>query len=396
MSGSSRIDVRHGPLRIAISVPAFLEAPDFGGPVTKVSLLAQGLAARGHDVTVLTADYGVGRSRVPAGPRDEGSYRSMYFPTIFRYRWSPVIWPLTFRRVRWDFDIVHVCAIRDGLSVGLSMRSALHGTPYVVEPMGMGVARLRNTRLKKVFDKALTQFQLARARLVITTSNREKRDLLRVYSLPEVRVRSNPVLMEPIHPQRKKPPKVGERYEILFVGRICRTKNLDQLLLAVADLDHVHVTIAGPDDRDGTRVQIDRIAAKLGPDRVTLIDWVDAAQRDELIDQADICILPSLTENFGNFAVEAARGRRPVIVTTQTGVAELLEGSAAIVEPTAAELRGAIVGLIENEALRNKYADDGMALVNAFEVSVVAELQEQIYFDALEKASVKKPRRRPR
>jgi glycosyltransferase involved in cell wall biosynthesis len=372
-------------LRVAISVPAFLRAPDFGGPVAKVALLAEGLAARGHRVTVLTADYGPNRSTVAAGTVSEAGYTTHYLKTVARYRWSPVLAPRTLSAVAWDFDVVHVCGIRDGLSVAVAERAIHRRTPYVMEPMGMAPARLRNTGLKRVVDRLITRRHLARAASVIATSGLERDRLRDHYALARIDVRPNPLALDPTAPTVKVA-HPGDPVDVLFVGRICRTKGLDLLVEAVRPLANVRVTIAGPDDDDGTSAELQRAAATMPDGRVVLRGWVTGDERDRLIAASDICVLPSITENFGNFAVEAARGRRPVVVTNTSGVAGFLGDAALVVDPTVDALRGAIERLAGDPALRDDLGGAGMRRVADLDPATVAAAQEQIYRAAIDAA----------
>ncbi|MEY2418827.1 MAG: hypothetical protein QOG90_1507 [Actinomycetota bacterium] len=371
-----------GPrLRVAISVAAFLRAPDFGGPVTKVALLAEGLVARGHEVTVITSDFGPNRSRVEANTEQIDGYKAHYLRTVARYRWSPIVAPGELGRLAWDYDIVHICGLRDGLGYSVVRHARRRNIPYVVEPLGMVPAQLRNVVLKSVVDRFVTANQFARARTIIATSEVERRQLESKFTLPHIDIRPNPVSIATTAPQPA-PPSDG-RTHIVFVGRICRTKGLLELLEAVRPLDDVCLTIAGPDDGDGTSESLHAAASTLPAGRVEFRGWVTPEERNELIASADLCVLPSVTENFGNFAVEAASGRRPVIVTRTAGVAEFLEDAALIVEPNAQSLRDAITRLVGDPALRDQLAERGYERARALEPSHVAEAQERIYFDAL-------------
>src|ERR1700724_4903650 len=92
-------------LNVTETYDPFLE---FGGPPVKVHALAQGLARRGHAVSVLAADWGLekrlhhhsepdlqalGWDRSPFGWRHaQGGVQSIYLPSWFRYRaltWDP-------------------------------------------------------------------------------------------------------------------------------------------------------------------------------------------------------------------------------------------------------------------------------------------------------------------
>jgi glycosyltransferase involved in cell wall biosynthesis len=368
-------------LRVAISVAAFLKAPDFGGPVTKVALLAEGLVARGHEVTVITSDFGPNRSRIEPHTEQIDGYKAHYLRTIARYRWSPVVAPGQMRRLPWDYDIVHVCGLRDGLGYAVVRQARKRGIPYVVEPLGMVPAQLRNVLLKSVVDRFVTAPEFRGARTIIATSEVERRQLESKFQLPRLDIRPNPVAIAATEPAP--PPETTNGVNLLFVGRICRTKGLLSLVEAVRDLDGVHLTIAGPDDGDGTSESLRALAATLPVGRVTMRGWITPDERTKLIAESHICVLPSVTENFGNFAVEAASGHRPVVVTRNTGVAEFLGDDALIVESNAPELREAIVRLVGDVALRDSLANRGYRRVAELEPAHVAEAQERIYYDAL-------------
>jgi glycosyltransferase involved in cell wall biosynthesis len=368
-------------LRVAISVAAFLKAPDFGGPVTKVALLAQGLVARGHEVTVITSDFGPNRSRVEPATEQIDGYKAHYMRTIARYRWSPVLAPGELRRLPWDYDIVHVCGLRDGLGYAVVRQARKRGIPYVVEPLGMVPAQLRNVVLKSIVDRFVTTPEFDGARTIIATSQVERVQLEAKFRLPRLDIRPNPVAIAATDPVA--PPATNNGTNVLFVGRICRTKGLLSLVEAVRELDGVHLTIAGPDDGDGTSESVRALAATLPAGRVSLRGWITPEERNEMIAQSHICVLPSVTENFGNFAVEAASGHRPVVVTRNTGVAEFLGDDALIVEPNAPALREAIARLVDDAGLRESLAERGYQRVAELEPAHVADAQERIYYDAL-------------
>jgi glycosyltransferase involved in cell wall biosynthesis len=216
---------------------------------------------------------------------------------------------------------------------------------------------------------------------VIATSEVERRQLEAAnFTLPHLDIRPNPVSVSSVSTPL---PSGDGALQLLFVGRICRTKGLLNLVEAVRGLDRVCLTIAGPDDGDGTMERLREAAASLPPERIEIRGWVTPEERNALIASAHICVLPSVTENFGNFAVEAASGNRPVVVTSNTGVAEFLGDAALIVEPTAEGLRAAIATLVDAPALRETLAQRGHARVQELEPERVAELQEAIYARAL-------------
>src|SRR5262252_6861216 len=93
-------------MRILSVTQSYAPFYEFGGPPAKVEALATGLASRGHQVTVLTADWGLesrtkqsdqttGAKRSPFGwTRFDQEVESVYLPTPLHYRavsWNPAL-----------------------------------------------------------------------------------------------------------------------------------------------------------------------------------------------------------------------------------------------------------------------------------------------------------------
>ena len=106
-------------LNVTETYAPFLE---FGGPPVKVRALSEGLARRGHKVTVLTADWGlenrlqaqeekIAAERSPFGwRRNENGVQAIYLPTWMRYRtvsWNPAVKRYCRARLQ-NFDVVHI------------------------------------------------------------------------------------------------------------------------------------------------------------------------------------------------------------------------------------------------------------------------------------------------
>ena len=93
-------------MRILNVTQAYAPFLEFGGPPVKVRALSEALARRGHQITVLTADWGFenrlgdalessGADRSPFGWRwKQNEVQAIYLPTWFRYRalsWNPAL-----------------------------------------------------------------------------------------------------------------------------------------------------------------------------------------------------------------------------------------------------------------------------------------------------------------
>jgi glycosyltransferase involved in cell wall biosynthesis len=122
---------------------------------------------------------------------------------------------------------------------------------------------------------------------------------------------------------------------VLVLARLARIKDLPTFLQAVALSDGMHAVVAGPDEHDGTRPQLEREIKRLGiGDRVRINPaGVWGRAKAEALADADAVCLPSAYESFGSAAAEAAAVGVPVIVTDRCGVKDVLDPQSSRVVP---------------------------------------------------------------
>ena len=125
--------------------------------------------------------------------------------------------------------------------------------------------------------------------------------------------------------------------------------------------------IAGGDD-EGLAAALRARAASLGVlDRVEFAGPVDGRRKRRLLRGALALLMPSLSENFGNSALEAMAEGTPVIVVPQVGVADIVResGGGFVVAPTAAAFADAVRQLQDDRDLRARMGERARAAVAA-------------------------------
>src|SRR5581483_237401 len=122
------------------------------------------------------------------------------------------------------------------------------------------------------------------------------------------------------------------------------------------------LVFAGPDE-GGMAGRLAQMTAKLGvASRVRFTGPVFGEEKWAAYRDADIFVLPSQNENFGNTAAEAAAAGTPVIVTEHCAIAKILPQNAAVVVPhDAAALRDALRNLLTDAATRSRLSSAGAA-----------------------------------
>lgn len=364
-------------LSITESYAPFLE---FGGPPTKVKALAEGLARRGHSVTVLTADWGLRKrihgteleksaSQSPFGLRWEANgVRAIYLPTWLRYRavsWNPALGRFLRARLN-EYDAAHIFGLYDLLGPAAAKACRKRGVPYVVEPIGMFVPIVRNMRLKRLYHAMWGRSMFGGAGAVVATSEQEAEEIAGGgVERAKIVLRRNGVEAPEKNVEKGRFREAlgisAEAGLILFLGRLSKKKSPDLLLKAFATVaaggpgGELHLAIAGPDE-SGMKEQLVRLAGEAGVEkRVHFRGAIFGDEKWQAYRDADVFVLPSQNENFGNTAAESIAMGTPVIVTDQCGIAPLVKDKAGmVVRHDENELVGAIRRVLSEPGLREK------------------------------------------
>ncbi|HTG27525.1 MAG TPA: glycosyltransferase [Methylomirabilota bacterium] len=393
-------------LNVTETYAPFLE---FGGPPVKVRALAQGLARRGHAVNVLTADWGLekrlhhhsepdlqalGWDRSPFGWRHtEEGVQSIYLPSWFRYRalsWNPAVKRYCRARLQ-NFDLVHIFGIYDLLGYAVAAAARSRNMPYVVEPIGMFVPIVRNVWLKRMYHYFVGQRLFAGASTVIATSDLEVQELAAAGVAPQkIVLRRNGVESPASWPLRGKfraSLEIPEQAKlILFLGRLSPKKSPELLLQAFGKLpqrigEHtLMLAFAGPDD-SSMQQHLTAAASRLGiSSRVKFSGPLYSDDKWAAYRDADVFVLPSQNENFGNTAAEAVAAGTPVVVTQQCGIAPLVKDVAGLmVAHDETSVANALERLLRDPQLHAKFVSGCVELTSRLSWEEPVSQMETLY-----------------
>ncbi len=378
-------------LHVTQTYHPFLER---GGPTVKVRSIAEGLASRGHQVTVLTSWYG---RPFAARQVQLGGVEVIYLKPFATYRamtFNSGLLNFCKKRLR-DFDLVHIYGLYDLLGPVIAHYCHKHKIPYVVEPLGMVRPIERSFRMKRTWHLLFGKPLLRYAAFLIATSRQEESEMIADgFAREQIALRYNGVNLQEFSTL----PAAGAfRAEwalpsgepiVLFLGRIIPRKGADMLIEAFAEacLKSGRLVIAGPEGESGYLTKLRELAReKRVEGRTTFTGPLYAEQKKSALVDGDIFVLPSRYENFANGVAEAIACGMPVIISDQCGIQEFVAGKVGLVIPLE---KSALV-----EALRNLIGDT--ALYEKFRAAcpeVAAQLswtellgtQEEIYARAMQ------------
>jgi glycosyltransferase involved in cell wall biosynthesis len=394
-------------MRVLSVTQSYAPFYEFGGPPVKVEALATGLAQRGHQVTVLTADWGFESRAASASGKNAGEVersafgwtremngvQSVYLPTWFHYRaatWNPAMARYCRARLA-SFDVVHIFGLYDLLGPAVARECRTRNIPYVIEPIGMFVPIVRNIFLKRVYHAQWGKEMLGGAAAVIATAEQEVEELAGG-GIPRAKImlRRNGILVPRELPEpgrfRSRHRIPAEALLILFLGRLSEKKSPDLLLESFARLPQsiggkqVWLAFAGPDE-SGMQGRLEELArARAVNSRVVFSGPVFGDMKWAAYGDADVFVLPSQNENFGNTAAEAAACGTPVVITENCGVAPLLAGIAALVVGHETEaVAEAVKDVLSNSELRIRLSEGGRTAASRLGWEEPVYAMERIY-----------------
>jgi glycosyltransferase involved in cell wall biosynthesis len=373
-------------MRLLHVVPTYFPAVRYGGPIHSVHGLCAALAARGHDVHLFTTNVdGFGDSDVPLGrPVAMDGVKVWYFPSLRlrRLYWSPPMARML-RKVVGGFDLVHLHSVFLWPTWAAARAARRFGVPYVLSPRGMLVTdllRARSRHVKTAWIALIESANLAHAAGIHATSSVERSEIERFGFRLRGRIFevSNGVEVHAELP----PERAFQSPYLLMLGRINWKKRIEIGLEVVNLVDGVRLVIAGGDE-EGLAATLRERALTLGiADRVEFAGAVEGLRKRQLLQGALALLMPSLSENFGNSALEAMAEGTPVIAVPQVGIADGLKesGGGFVVAPSAAAFADAARQLLADSDLRTRMGQRGRAAVVAkYSWAAIGERMEVEY-----------------
>ena len=341
-------------MRLLHVVPTYVPAWKHGGPIRSVHGLCRALVARGHAVTVFTTDVDTNGAVPVNQPVAVDGVEVCYFPVraprrLYR---SPAMGRILGERIG-GFDVVHLHSVFLWPTMAAARAAERAGVPYLLAPRGMLVPDLLRRRgrwRKALWIRLFERRTLAEAAGFHATTELEAEEVARLgLPMPPVFVVPNGIDPDPDRDGLAAP--LPEPF-FLFLGRLSWKKGLDRLIPAMAHVPEAHLAIAG-NDEEGYRPKLETLAREAGvADRVRFLGQVDGPEKAALLHRAVALVLPSYSENFGNSALESMASGRPVVVTPEVGLAEVVreEGAGIVTDGAPIHLGAALRDLLADPA----------------------------------------------
>lgn len=261
-------------------------------------------------------------------------------------------------------DIVHA---HDWLSFSAGITAKkVSGKPLVAHVHATEIDRTAGNPNRYIYEREREGVHFADR--VITVSDFTKRVLVNEYDAPERKI---DVVHNGIEPSSysteadipegiRKLKKRGYKI-VLFVGRITIMKGADYLIRAakrVTEYDKKTIfVIVGSGDMEG---QIMREAAELGiSNKVLFPGFLRGKELSDIYRSADLFVMPSVAEPFGLTSLESLIHDTPVLISKQSGAAEVLKNALKTDFWDVEDMADKILSVVKYKSLHTELAKNG-------------------------------------
>lgn len=280
-----------------------------------------------------------------------------------------------------DIDIIHA---HDWLTFPAAiMAKEVSGKPLVVHIHATEFDRSGDDVNQEVYEMEKRGCEVADR--VICVSRLTRRILISRYGIEpsKIIVVHNAVIPKPVEYYPKE--NLIDKKIVTFLGRVTFQKGPDYFVEAakkVLDvLPDTHFVMAGNGDMFVKLVE--RAAELKISNRFHFTGFLKFSETNNLFGMTDVYVMPSVSEPFGITPLEAMRTGVPVVISKQSGVAEVLDSAIKVDFWDVNSVADTIIGLLKHEEVSKQLASDGTNEVHEMKWEYAALKVKEVYEDTI-------------
>ena len=262
-----------------------------------------------------------------------------------------------------NFDVIHA---HDWLTypAGIAAKN-LSGKPLVVHVHATEFDRSGEHVNQPVYD--IERLGMTEADLVITVSNLTRQIVIERYGIPAEKVITVHNAVEPVdRPELEGVQKFVKEKVVTFLGRVTYQKGPDYFVEAAHKVlkrdSNVRFVMAGSGDLLNRMIR--RVAQLKISTKFHFTGFLAGPEVDKMFAMSDVYVMPSVSEPFGISPLEAMRSNVPVVISKQSGVAEVLQHALKVDFWDIDALADAIYGILHYEGLSKMFIRYGKTEVD--------------------------------
>ena len=287
---------------------------------------------------------------------------------------------------RLAFDIIHA---HDWMTVPAALLARrISGKPLILHIHSLEYDRSGESVNREIVE--IEREGLSKADRVIAVSHRTKRMIAERYGIPPEKISVVHNAVSQAEAQRiYRAERKDDRKTVLFLGRITFQKWPDYFVEAAARvlevLPDVAFVMAGAGNMMGQ--MIERVG-ELGIGKsFHFTGFLQGEEIERIFSLSDLYVMPSVSEPFGISPLEAMLYDVPVIISRQSGVAEVLRHALKVDFWDVRELSAKIIAVLKHPALAGEMAQKAREELRKIRWETAADKITAIYREALSDAS---------
>ncbi|MBN2635207.1 MAG: glycosyltransferase family 4 protein [Prolixibacteraceae bacterium] len=283
-----------------------------------------------------------------------------------------------------EFDIIHA---HDWLAYPAGMAAKkISGKPLVVHVHATDFDRSGGSVNPRVY--AIEREGMEAADKIIAVSKLTKSTIIEKYGIPEEKVTVVYNAVEPVFDEESTFPGKGINDKVVtFLGRITLQKGPEYFIeaakLVLKKMDNVRFVMAGSGDLMNSMVK--RVAELGISEHFHFTGFLKGSDVAQMLQLTDVFVMPSVSEPFGIVPLEAMQSKVPVVISKQSGVAEILKNTIKIDFWDTYAMADAIYALLNYNALSEHFKEQGKNEVDNLKWINSAKRVTNVYIDVLTK-----------
>ena len=281
-----------------------------------------------------------------------------------------------------EFDLIHA---HDWLAypAGIAAKNA-SGKPLVIHVHATEFDRSGGNVNPNVYSIEREGMEMADK--IIAVSNLTRNTIIDKYGISPEKVTTVYNAVEP--PAKGKKPLIEKGINekvVTFLGRITMQKGPEYFIeaanLVLKKMNNVRFAMAGSGDM--MNAMIARVAELGITDKFHFTGFLQGDDVYQMFEMTDVFVMPSVSEPFGIVPLEAMQSGVPVIISNQSGVAEILENAIKIDFWDTHAMADAIYGLLNYPSLATHFKKGGKLEVDNLRWINSARNVKEVYASTL-------------
>ncbi|MEG1556476.1 MAG: glycosyltransferase family 4 protein [Bacteroidales bacterium] len=275
------------------------------------------------------------------------------------------------------FDVIHA---HDWLTykAGIAAKK-ISGKPLIVHIHATEFDRSGENNCNEMVYR-IERYGMEEADMICAVSDLTRNIVIEKYGIPSHKIITLHNAVDFTDKQIERRKYVKEKI-VTFLGRVTFQKGPEYFVETAKKVlekdENVRFVLAG--DGDMMTKVIDRVAELGISDKFHFTGFLRGSDIDNMFGMSDVYVMPSISEPFGISPLEAMRANVPVVISKQSGVAEVLQYAIKVDFWDIDATSDAIYGLLHYPALANIFIKNGKQEVNNLKWEYVGARLKEIY-----------------